>query len=75
MLRVLFFFLVLIVLAFGEAWLVDQPGKIMLTWQGYRIETSILVGLGAIAVSIAAAMLIWSGIRVCLAPAAHCLRG
>ena len=62
MLRVLFFFLVLIVLAFGEAWLVDQPGKIMLTWQGYRIETSILVGLGAIAVSIAAAMLIWSGI-------------
>ena len=66
MLRVLFFFLVLIVLAFGEAWLVDQPGKIMLTWQGYRIETSILVGLGAIAVSIAAAMLIWSGIRFVL---------
>ncbi len=66
MFRVLFFFLVLIVLAFGEAWLVDQPGKIMLTWQGYRIETSILVGLGAVAAVIAAIMLLWSGIRFVL---------
>jgi HemY protein len=66
MFRVLFFFLVLIVLAFGETWLVDQPGKIMLTWQGYRIETSLFVGLGAVATVIAAIMLLWSGVRFVL---------
>ncbi len=45
MLRVLLYLLVLIALAFGLAWLVDRPGEIALNWQGYRIETSVLVGV------------------------------
>jgi HemY protein len=58
MLRVLFFLLLLIGLAFGLGWLIDRPGDITLNWQGYRIETSVLVGLGillGVAVALAAA--------------------
>lgn len=63
MIRVLLFFAVLIALAFGEAWLVDRPGELVLNWQGYRIETSVLVAIGAIFVAAAALVALWSLIR------------
>jgi HemY protein len=63
MIRVLLFFGVLIVLAFGEAWLVDRPGHLVLNWQGYRIETSVLVGIGAVFVAAAALVALWTLIR------------
>jgi HemY protein len=63
MFRVLFFFIVLLILALGDAWLVDQPGQIMLTWQGYRIETSFLVGLGILLAVVAALVMIWNILR------------
>ncbi|WP_036258199.1 heme biosynthesis protein HemY [Methylocapsa aurea] len=63
MIRVLLFFLILIALAFGEAWLIDRPGEIILTWQGYRIETSVLVGLGVVAAAAMGLSLIWSLLR------------
>jgi HemY protein len=63
MFRVLFFFIVLLILALGDAWLVDQPGQIMLTWRGYRIETSFLVGLGILLAVVAALVMIWNILR------------
>jgi HemY protein len=63
MFRVLIFFLVLIALAFGLAWLDDHPGEIMLSWQGYQIETSVLVGLGFALALVAAVVVIWSILR------------
>ena len=63
MIRVLLFFGILIALAFGEAWLVDRPGELVLNWQGYRIETSVLVAIGAVIVAAAALLALWSLIR------------
>ena len=63
MIRVLLFFGILIALAFGEAWLVDRPGDLVLNWQGYRIETSVLVGIGVVIVAAAALLALWSLIR------------
>jgi HemY protein len=63
MFRVLFFLVVLIALALGDAWLVDQPGQIMLSWQGYQIETSLLVGLGVLLAVVAAFVMIWNVLR------------
>ncbi|WP_051335292.1 heme biosynthesis protein HemY [Methylocapsa acidiphila] len=63
MIRVLIFLLILIGLAFGEAWLIDRPGEIVLTWQGYRVETSVLVGLGVILALAAALVFLWSLLR------------
>ncbi|MEJ0096327.1 MAG: heme biosynthesis HemY N-terminal domain-containing protein [Methylocella sp.] len=63
MIRVLLFFAVLIALAFAEAWLVDRPGDIVLNWQGYRIETSVVVGIGAVIVAAAALVALWTLVR------------
>jgi HemY protein len=65
MVRVLFFLVVLIALALGLAWLIDRPGDVTLNWQGYRIETSFLVGLGillALAAALAVAWIILSSV-------------
>ncbi|HEV7909604.1 MAG TPA: heme biosynthesis HemY N-terminal domain-containing protein, partial [Methylocella sp.] len=63
MFRVLFFFVVLLILALGDAWLVERPGEITLSWQGYRIETSFLVGLGVLLAVVTAFVAIWSILR------------
>jgi len=64
MLRVLFFLIVLIALALGLAWLIDRPGEVTLSWQGYRIETSFLVGLGILLAMVAALVMIWNILRL-----------
>ncbi len=63
MIRVLFFLFILIALALSEAWLIERPGEIVLTWQGYRVETSVLVGLAAVVAAAAALFVLWSLLR------------
>jgi HemY protein len=63
MFRVPLYLLILIALAFGLAWLIDRPGEILLNWQGYRIETSVLVGLGIVLALVAALVLTWNIVR------------
>jgi HemY protein len=63
MFRVLFFFVVLLILALGDAWLIERPGEITLSWQGYRIETSFLTGLGVLLAAVAALVMIWNILR------------
>jgi HemY protein len=63
MFRVLFFFIVLLILALGDAWLVERPGEVTLSWQGYRIETSLLVGAGVLLAVVAALVMIWNILR------------
>ena len=63
MVRILFFLLVLIALALGLAWLIDRPGEVTLSWQGYQIETSFLAGLGILLAVVAAFVMIWNSLR------------
>src|SRR5947209_8291712 len=63
MIRILIFFAVLAGIAFGLAWLADRPGDMVLTWQGYRIETSLLVGLGVVLLSALAIAILWTILR------------
>jgi HemY protein len=49
--RVLLFFLVLALAGLGIVWIVDRPGEIAVTWQGYRIETTVAVALGVVALA------------------------
>lgn len=63
MLRVLLFFIVLMVLAFADAWFIERPGQIVLTWQGYHVETSLSVGIGVVLGLAVAFMLIWALLR------------
>ena len=43
MIRVVSYLLIVGLLAFAAAWLADRPGDVVVTWQGRRIETSVMV--------------------------------
>ena len=66
MIRIILFLLAVAVIAEGFAWVADRPGEIAITWMGYRIETSVMVAVFAIAALVLAAMLLWSIVRAIL---------
>lgn len=66
MIRVVVFLLLVGLVALGAAWLADRPGDIAITWQGYRIETSVMVGVAAVLATAALAVLAWSIVRLVL---------
>ena len=63
MIRVVFFLIVVGVLALGAAWLADRPGDVIVTWQGLRIETSLMVMAAALLVAVAVLAVVWSIVR------------
>jgi HemY protein len=63
MIRVIFYLILVAVLAFGAVWMADRPGEVAITWQGTRIDTSVLVLMAAVAAVAAAAVIVWSILR------------
>ncbi len=63
MIRVILFLLSVALIAVGFAWVADRPGEVSVTWMGYRIETSVMVAMFAVAAVVLAAMLIWGIVR------------
>jgi HemY protein len=58
MIRGLVLFVLVAAAAAGAAWLADNPGRVSLLWQGYRIETTAaLLMLAVAAVAVVAALL------------------
>ena len=53
MIRVVLFLIMVGALALGVAWLADRPGEVVITWQGLRIETSLMVLAAAVLVAVA----------------------
>jgi HemY protein len=63
MIRVLLYLVIVGLIALGAVWLADRPGTVAITWQGERLETSVMV-LAASAVALAAAAIVlWSLLR------------
>ena len=60
MIRIIFFLIVVGALALGAAWLADRPGEVVVSWQGWRIETSLMVLGAAVLAALAALVLVWS---------------
>src|ERR1700722_3670101 len=63
MIRVVLFFIIVGALALGVAWIADRPGDVVITWQGMRIETSLMVMGAAVLAAMVVLALIWSLIR------------
>lgn len=63
MIRIVFFLLGVTALALGAMWIVERPGEIVLTWQGWRIATSVTVALVALAALLVATIIVWSVFR------------
>src|SRR6476469_6407508 len=66
MIRVLLFLAVLAALAFAGVWLIERPGEVVMTVEGYRIETTLVAAAGAV-IAVALAMVVtWGVIRFAL---------
>jgi HemY protein len=63
MMRVVVFLALVGVFALGAAWLADRPGDVAVTWQGWRLETSVMVAAAALLLVTAALMAGWSLLR------------
>jgi HemY protein len=63
MIRVVFYLLIVGLLAAAAVWLADRPGDVLITWQGYKIETSVMaLAVAVLAVAVLTAML-WTIVR------------
>ena len=60
MIRIVVFLVVVGALALGAAWLADRPGEVVVTWLGWRIETSLMVLGAAVLALLAVLALVWS---------------
>ncbi|MGA2042035.1 MAG: heme biosynthesis HemY N-terminal domain-containing protein [Roseiarcus sp.] len=63
MIRLLLFLAFLCLAALGFAWLADHPGQVGLTWQGYRVETSVMAALGGVVALAIVIALLWGIFR------------
>ncbi|MGA7775920.1 MAG: heme biosynthesis HemY N-terminal domain-containing protein, partial [Pseudolabrys sp.] len=59
MIRIVLFLVSLAVIAAGVGWIADRPGEVAINWMGYRIETSIMVAIFAIAGVVIVLMAAW----------------
>lgn len=67
MIRLLIYIAIVLALGFGFAWLADRPGDLVITWQGQRIEMSLMVAVTAVVVLIAVIMIGWWLLRSIIA--------
>ena len=63
MIRVVIYLLIVAAFAFGAVWLADRPGEVAITWQGRRIDTSVMVLVMAVVAVAAFSVMLWSAIR------------
>jgi HemY protein len=63
MIRVVIFLVAVAIAALGVAWLADRPGEVAITWQNWRIETSLMVTATIILVLVAVGIALWSFLR------------
>jgi HemY protein len=63
MYRIILFLLLIALAAAGAAWVAEQTGDVALSWDGWRVHTTLPVFALALAVAIVAAILAWSVLR------------
>jgi HemY protein len=63
MVRIFSFLILLAAIALGATWVADQSGGVVLSWNGWRAETSLPMLALIVLVLVIAAMLVWSIVR------------
>lgn len=59
MIRILLFLIVVFALGLGFAWLADRPGDMVVTFEGYQYQVSLMVAAVAVVAVVAAVMILW----------------
>lgn len=63
MFRLLFFFLLVLILGALFAWVADKPGSVSVVWLGTQYETTLMVALTVLVVLVSAILFVWSILR------------
>src|SRR5947199_5959928 len=63
MVRIILFLLLIALGAAGAAWIAEQTGDVVLSWGGYRVQTTLPVFVLALGIVVVAAMMIWAILR------------
>jgi HemY protein len=63
MYRIILFLVLIALAATGAAWVADQTGDVVLSWDGWRVQTTLPVFALALGAAIVAAVLAWSILR------------
>ncbi|OCK57580.1 heme biosynthesis HemY N-terminal domain-containing protein [Bradyrhizobium sp. LMTR 3] len=63
MVRIILFLLLIALGAVGAAWIAEQTGNVVLSWGGYRVQTTLPVFVLALGIVIVAAMMLWAILR------------
>lgn len=63
MVRLILFLVTVLIIASGLAWLADRPGNLLITWEGYQVETSVFRAAVIAAVLIGLAVFAWTVLR------------
>jgi HemY protein len=63
MFRIILFLVSIALAAAAAAWVAEQPGDVVLSWGGWRVETSLSVFAFALGLVIVAVMLAWTIVR------------
>ena len=63
MMRLVLFLLGVLLMAAGLSWLADRPGTLLITWQDYKISTSVFEAVVMFTVLLGLAILAWSIVR------------
>ena len=72
MIRILFFLIVVFALGLGFAWLADRPGDMVVTFNGYQYQVSLMVAAVAVTAAVVAAVMIaWWLVKVDLEQPLH----
>jgi HemY protein len=63
MIRIILFLLLIALGAAGAAWIAEQTGDVVLSWGGYRVQTTLPVFVLALGIVIVVAMMVWAILR------------
>ncbi len=63
MIRIILFLLLIALGAAGAAWIAEQTGDVVLSWGGYRAQTTLPVFVLVLGIVVVAAMMIWAILR------------
>src|SRR5262245_52369751 len=66
MIRVVIYLVIVGLLASAAVWLADRPGDVLITWQGRRIETSVMMLVIAVTIVAVLAVMLWTIVRAVL---------
>jgi HemY protein len=63
MIRIILFLVLIALAATGAAWVAEQGGDVVLSWDGWRIATTLPVFALALGIAVVAAMMVWTVLR------------